>query len=514
MNEDSSTRNKRIAKNILLLYARMILVMLVSLYTSRILLEALGISDYGIYNVVGGVVTMFTFMSAALGNASSRFITFSLGKGDINKTREVFNASRITHILISIVIVVLGETVGLWFLNTKMDIPADSMYAANWIYQFSIVTTVLAIVSVPYNATIIAHENMNVFAYVSIIDVLFKLGIVYIIKSFGGDRLILYGFLIMTVQLIDRIIYGIYCSRSYAESKFMLVRNRTLYKEIFSFSGWSMIGNLSVFGSSQGLNILLNIFFGPAVNAARGIAVQVQGAVKTLITNFQLAVTPQITKSYAGNDNARVISLLFSTCRISFYLMITLSLPVIIEIKKILSIWLVDVPDYTALFVRLMLIMVLIDTFERPITIAINSTGDIKKYQIYSCTCLLLTLPISYLLLHYGFPPQSVFIANISTALVAFVIELSLLRKKIPFSIKDFLYNVIFKILLVCIVAGVPSVALHIILPDSVWAFITIVFSSVVITMTASYQIGLNQTEKKMIRGKVKSLLSKFHGHK
>jgi len=510
MTETGVSDNKRIAKNTVLLYVRTLLVMLVSLYTSRILLEALSISDYGIYNVVGGVVTMFTFMNAALGNASSRFITFSLGRGKHKETQMVFNASRTIHFLMSILIVILAETVGLWFLNAKMDIPSESIYAANWVYQFSIITTVLAIVSVPYNATLIAHENMNVFAYVSILDVLLKLCIVYIIKLYGGDRLILYGALIMSVQLIDRIVYGVYCSRKYAETKFMIVKSKALYKRMFSYSGWSLIGNLAVFGSTQGLNIILNLFFGPVVNASRGIAVQVQGAVKTVISNFQLAVSPQITKSYASDNNSRVINLLFSSCRISFYLMMIVSLPILIEVDKILSIWLVEVPEHTALFVRLMIITVMIDTFERPVTFAINSTEDIKDYQISSCTCLLMTLPISYILLRYGFPPQTVFIVNILTALIAFAIELFILKRKILFSIRAFFFKVILKIVAVSIVSCLPILSLFLLLPDTLWAFCVIIFVSLIVSTFVSYMIGLSKSERMVINEKARFLLKKI----
>lgn len=510
MSETSAIGNKRIAKNTLFLYFRTLFVMLVSLYTSRILLEALGISDYGIYNVVGGVVTMFTFMNAALGNASSRFITFSLGKGNIKEAKKIFNASRLIHLVISILILILAETVGLWFLNTKMDIPHESMYAANWVYQFSIITTALAIISVPYNATLIAHENMKIFAYVSIFDVLLKLGIVYIIKYYGGERLILYGFLIMVVQLLDRIVYGVYCSRQYVETKFILVKDKQLYKEMFSYSGWSLIGNLAVFGSTQGLNIVLNLFFGPVINAARGIAVQVQGAVKTFISNFQLAVSPQITKSYACDDHTRVIKLLFTSCRVSFYLMFIISLPILIEINRILSIWLVEVPEYTALFVRLMIITIMIDTFERPVTTAINSTGEIKIYQISSCTCLLMTLPISYILLLRGLPPQTVFIVNIVTALIAFSIELIILKRKIKFAIMEFLSKVILKIVTVSVFSFLPIFSLYLILPDTLWSFVIIILSSIILSSFFSFKLGLTATERQIISDKAKSLYLKI----
>ena len=362
MTNQTSDNNKRIAKNTLLLYFRMLFTMAVSLYTSRVVLNTLGVEDFGVYNVVGGVVAMFGFINGSMSSATQRYITFALGKGDKTWLQTVFSTTLQIHTLIAGIIVLLGETVGLWFLYNKMQIPADRMDAAFWVLQCSIVATIVMIISVPYNADIIAHEKMSAFAYISILEVVLKLVIVYMLVVFSFDKLILYAFLLLAIQLLIRFCYSIYCNRHFEETKYRHVWDKALFKEMTGFAGWSLFGNLAGVLFSQGLNMLLNVFFGPIVNAARAVAVQVQSAIQQFVGNFQMALNPQITKTYAKGELGDMHSLMFRSARFSFFLLYFLSLPVLFETNFILTIWLKTVPENTVVFLRIMICTSLIYT--------------------------------------------------------------------------------------------------------------------------------------------------------
>ena len=377
-----SENNKRIAKNTLLLYIRMIFTMLISLYTSRVILNTLGITDFGIYNVVGGIISLLGFVTSSLGGASSRYITFELGKGNKNKLKKIFGNILSIHILFSIAIFILGETIGLWFFYNKLQIPLERFNAAFWVYQFSIFTSILSFISIPYNAVIIAHEKMSAFAYISIIDVILKLLIVYLLLIIPYDKLIIYSILFFCIQAFDRIIYGVYCSKHFEETHTKLQIDKNLFKELFDFAFWTMGGNLACIGYTQGLNILLNIFFGPAINAARGIAVQVQSVVRNFCLNFQTAINPQITKNYAKKDLAQMHSLIQISSKYSFLLLYLISLPLILEAPIVLKWWLGIVPEHTINFLRIILCTSLVVSLSNPFLISIYATGMIKKFQI------------------------------------------------------------------------------------------------------------------------------------
>ena len=311
----NSENNKRIAKNTLMLYIRMLFTMGVSLFTSRVILQALGVEDYGVYSVVGGIITMFSFINGGMVSATQRYLTFEIGKGNLLQLKKVFSTSLQIHALIALIVVILGETVGLWFLYEKMVIPADRMTAAFWVYQCSIVASVVSIMSVPYNADIIAHEKMSAFAYISILDVVLKLAIVYILYISRWDKLITYAVLILSIQVAIRYVYTRYCNKHFEETHYHHQLDKSLFKEMFAFAGWSFWGNLAHVLYTQGINMMLNIFFGPVVNAARGIAVQVQTAVQGFVGNFQMALNPQITKNYATGNLAQMHSLMFRSAR-------------------------------------------------------------------------------------------------------------------------------------------------------------------------------------------------------
>ena len=459
MSTQTSDNNKRIAKNTLLLYFRMLLMMAVSLFTSRVVLNTLGVEDFGIYSVVGGVVGMFVFINNSMSSATQRYITFALGKGDKNRLQTVFSTTLQIHSLIAIIIVLLGETVGLWFLYNKMQIPADRMDAALWVMQCSIVSMVVMIVSVPYNADVIAHEKMSAFAYISILEVVLKLAIVYLLLVFSYDKLILYAILILMIQILIRFCYSIYCNKHFEETRYKHVWDKKLFKEMTGFAGWSLFGNMAGVLFGQGLNMLLNVFFGPVVNAARAVAVQVQGAIQQFVGNFQTALNPQITKTYAAGELNEMHRLMFRSARFSFYLLFFLSLPVLYETDFILTIWLKIVPENAVAFLRIMICTSLIYTIANPLIIANQATGRVMKYQAVCGTILLLILPISYLCLKMGCPAYSVFIVHFLIESVTQVARMILLRPLIGLRIRDYFIYIYKPVLIVVGVSVIlPSI--------------------------------------------------------
>ena len=493
---DTSANNKRIAKNTLLLYVRMLFMMAISLFTSRVILATLGVEDYGIQNVVGGIVAMFGFLNGSMSSATQRYITFALGKGDKDRLQTVFCTALQIHALIAVIIVLLGETVGLWFLYNKMQLPADRMNAAFWVLQCSIVSTVVMIVSVPYNACIIAHEKMSAFAYISVLEAVLKLVIVYLLLVFPFDKLIVLAVLTLIVQLFIRFCYSIYCHRHFEETKYRHVWNKTLFKEMNGFAVWSLWGNLSVVLYTQGLNMILNVFFGPVVNAARAIAVQVQGAVQQFVGNFQMALNPQITKNYASGNLEQMHSLMFRSARFSFLLLFFLSLPVLLETEFILTLWLKTVPDNAVIFTQIMICISLIYTTANPCVIANQATGKVKVYQMVVGGILLTILPISYIVLKLGAPAYSVFIVHFCVESVAQFTRMYMLRKLINLPVRQYLHNIYFPIVATVVVAIILPIIIHMQLADGWMRFIAVGFVSVLSVGASAFFIGFTKNER------------------
>ncbi len=488
--------NKRIAKNTLMLYFRMILTMLVSLYTSRVVLNTLGVEDFGIYNVVAGFVTMFGFLNSAMASATQRFLAFEIGKGDHDQLRNVFSMSVNIHFLIAFIIFILAETIGLWFVNTQLTIPAGRMGAAQCVYQFSILAMMVTMVSVPYNAMIIAHERMNVFAWVSIIEVSLKLFIVFMLQWFGFDKLKFYAVLTFCVSLIIRFIYGFYCSRQFKESRFRYFWDRPLFKTLASYAGWNLWGNIAAVLQGEGVNVLLNIFFGPVINAARGIAFQVKGAVNQFVANFQMAMNPQIIKSYAVNDLKYMHQLIFRGAKYSFFLLFTLSLPIMLETEQILRLWLKTVPEYTVIFTRLVIMNVLIDCISGPLMTAAQASGKIKLYQSVVGGLLILNLPVSYLFLKFGFQPQVTIIVSIGVSVLALLFRLLILRNLVKLKIDNFFYQVILKITIVGIFAAIIPLLFSIFMNISIHRFVIVTLTSIVSSLSVIFFLGLSNDER------------------
>lgn len=505
----TSENNKRIAKNTLLLYMRTLFIMLVTLYTSRVVLNTLGVTDYGVYNVVGGVVAMFGFINGSMSSATQRYITFALGKGDMKRLQTVFSTSLQIHFLIAALIVVLGETVGLWFMYTQMQIPVDRMNAAFWVLQCSIVSTFVMIVSVPYNADIIAHEKMSAFAYISILEAVLKLAIVYALVISPFDKLVFYAILILAVQLLIRFCYNHYCNRHFEESKYRHTWDKSLFKEMTGFAGWSMFGNLASVLFGQGLNMLLNVFFGPVVNAARAVAVQVQSAIQQFVTNFQMALNPQITKTYAKGEIDDMHKLIFRSARFSFYLLFFLSLPVLFETNFILTAWLKTVPDNTVVFLRIMICTSLIYTLSNPLMVANQSTGKVRRYQAICGSILLMILPVSYACLKFGCPAYSVFIVHFAMESITQLVRMILLRPLIGIRIMDYIKNVYTRVAAVVVFSVIIPFIIYKDMDDTVLRFFTMCFVCGLSVGTMVYIIGLSKNERMFIKNRINKLTMK-----
>ena len=503
---DNSQNNKRIAKNTLMLYVRMILIMLVSLYTSRVILKALGVEDFGLYNVVGGVVVLFTFINNAMVTSTQRFLNFEIGRNDIEEAQKVFSASLNIHFLIAGIFLLLAETVGLWFLNQYIQIPDGRETAANWVYQFSVIVSILNIVRSPYNAAIIAHEHMSFYAYVSIIEVILKLAIVYMVYLFA-DRLIAYAFLMMLVTLIVLGAYYVFCRKKYQICKYRFEYDKKRYLSLASFSGWSLFGSLANMGASQGINIILNMFFGVAVNAAMGIANQVNAAVYQFVSSFQTAFNPQIIKSYAAGYRTYFISLIMNTSRYSFLLLFLLALPIYICCPEILSIWLGTVPEYAVEFCRLMLLFLLIDAVQGPLWVSAQATGKIKNYQILMSVLILLNLPITYVLLVFFKNPEIALIVRVAVNFITAVARVIYLNHLYDFPIWIYMKEVIFRCLLVLLVAYPVPHLVHKMMGMTIVDTIANILIDLVCAVSVIAIVGLRSKERILIVNKAKQML-------
>ena len=493
---DTSSANKRIAKNTLVLYVRMLFTMGISLFTSRVILQTLGVEDFGISSVVGGVISMFTFINAAMVSSTQRYLNFELVRGDANQLRSVFSTSLQIHALIALAIIVLSETVGLWFLNEKLVIPEARMTAAMWVYQCSILSCAVSIMSTPYNAVIVAHEKMSAFAYISILDVSLKLLVVYLLEVLPFDKLIILAILNLLVQLFIRYIYTLYCHRHFPESYFQFRFNKTLFKEMFGFAGWSFWGNLAAILYTQGLNMMLNIFFGPIVNAARGIAVQVQSAVQQFVGGFQTALNPQITKNYASNNLSQMHSLMFRSARFSFLLLFFLSLPVLMETNFILTLWLKTVPEDAVIFTQIMICISLIYTTANPCIIANQATGKVKIYQMVVGGILLLILPISYVVLKLGAPAYSVFIVHFCIESLAQFSRMYMLRKLIHLPLWQYMKNIYIPIVSTVAIAIILPLVVRMQVSEGWLRFLAVGFTCVLSVGASSYFIGFTKQER------------------
>ena len=491
----------------------MLLTLFVGLYTSRVVLQTLGISDYGLYNVVAGIITLFTFLNSTLASGTQRFMSFALGEQNFNKMKSVFSTAIYLHALFSLIIVVIAEIVGLWLLYNKMQIPDGRMDAAFWVFQFSIFATMVKMMEVPYMATLIAHERMNIYAYISIYDVVMKLLIVFVIQMVVYDKLILYAFLLFVVHVSSALLYLLYCRIKYNETRSIVDFSKSTFKDIASFSIWNIFGCGAVALQGQGVNILLNMFFGTSLNAARGIAFQVNAIILQFVNNFQVAVNPQIVKLYASGQKEEMIKLVLNNSKFAAFLYLIIAIPAFVEIEFVLRMWLGEYPDYAPIFLRIIIVQSLIQTMTRPVVMVVHAVGKMKEVNLTAGVALLLILPVSYVLLKMNVDPVTVMAVNIIPWLFETFFELFYENKFIGFPIWGFykkVYFVVFPIAL--LVVTVPYFA-HLYLPMEGWGrFLVVCVISVITSVVTIYYLGLSTHLREMVLDKAKSFISsKIH---
>lgn len=490
-----SENNKRIAKNTMFLYFRMLLIMLVSIYTSRIVLKILGVEDFGIYNIIAGVIVLFSFLNNALTRSTQRFLNYELGKNDINEVKRVFSMSMTTHIGIALLIFILSETIGLWFVNTQLNLPLNRMSAVNWIYQFSIFSFCIQVIRVPFNASVIAYEKMSFYAIISIIEAILSLILVYLLILLDFDKLILYSFLMFFVKVLVLILYKIYCNKKFDTTRFKPFWDSLLFKKLLSFSGWSLFGSVANVGANQGLNFLLNIFYGVTVNAAMGIANQVSTAIYSFVSSFQTAFNPQIDKSYASSDYASLINLIFRSSKFSYYLLLIIAIPVIVNIDFLLKIWLYIVPEYAASFSILIILFLLIDAISAPLWMSVAATGKIKNYQILMGIIIIMNFPIAFIFLKFGFPPYSVLIIRVVINLITYIVRIFYLNRLFKFPTNKYIMEVFLVSLIVTTLSFPIPYFIHQNL-DGWYGLIVSSICSLFITCIIIFFIGIKKNER------------------
>ena len=482
--------SKRIAKNTLLLYVRMLILMIISLYTSRIVLKSLGVEDFGIYNVVGGVVGMFAIISGSLSASITRFLNYEMGKGQKTSLNRIFCSSVTIQVGLSLIVIFVAETIGLWFLNNKMTIPINRIIAANWVYQLSILTFVINLISVPYNAVIIAHEKMSVFAYIGIYEGLSKLFIAFAISISPIDNLISYSFLMCCVAISVRFIYGRYCSYHFEECKYKFIFDVKQLREMFTFAGWNFIGAIAGVLRDQGGNIILNLFCGPVVNAARGISSQVNNAVTGFVTNFTMAMNPQITQSYSSGNRGYMQQLMYQGSKLSYYVLLLISLPIIVNTPYLLSLWLGHYPDYSVSFVRLTLVLSMWESIAAPMN--------------------LLNIPVSYLLLSNGATPEIVIIVAIIISQMALFMRLIFIKKLLSFDIATFIIQIYLKLIIVTCLSLFATIGIYQILNVNLFSFIVVSVFCVLFTSFAILFIGCSPVELTIVYTVIKKTIKKI----
>ncbi|MBO3100185.1 lipopolysaccharide biosynthesis protein [Gelidibacter sp. DF109] len=477
----------------------------VGLYTSRLVLDALGVVDYGIYNLVGGIVTMFAFLNSAMASSGQRYLSFDIGKNDLDRLQKTFNATLNIHFLIALIILIMAETVGLWFVFTKLEIPDDRIIAAHWVYQFSVFTLILNVVQVPYNALLIAREHMNVYAYVSVLDNVLKLLVVLILIRADSDRLILYAILTFCIAFIIRFIYKIYCKNKFKESVYKFYYDKEYYKELINYSSWNLFGSIAAIASGQGSNVLLNLFFGPVANAAYSLTLVVQNVIGGFIRNFQIALNPQIIKNYAQGDSKASLNLIYKSAKFSFFGMLILILPFLYNIEYVMNLWLKEIPPYSIDFIKLALIYAIIETISNPLIIGAHATGKMKWYQIIIGSLIFLTLPITWIVFNLSNNPINVYWVLIGNSIIALVFRMLFLVKMIGLNIKSFILQVLLRIVLVSFVMMLLLSNLKLEKADNIYNLLfQVIFVFLTTTITISV-LGLNNQERLFLTNIIKT---------
>jgi O-antigen/teichoic acid export membrane protein len=490
----------------------MLMSMLIALYTSRAILNAMGVEDFGIYNVVGGIVVMFGVLNSAMSTSTGRYLTFALGSNDMQRLKHVFGMSLMIHVLIAVLVCAIAEPVGIWFIINKMQIPEVRLDAAFFVFHCSVIGAFITIVSVPYNAIIMAHEKMGIFAYFSILDLSLKLLIVFLVQVVDFDRLKAYALLFLAVQVIVQFVYWFYCYGKFKETHVGLYWDKPLFKEMSSFAGWSMFGGSAFLMYTQGINLLLNMFFGASVNAARAIAVQVQGLVIRSVGSFQTALNPQITKSYANNDLAYMHRLIYASSKYSFFVFLIMAMPIFFEAQRILMLWLKVVPEHTVNFVQIMLLISLVNCFSNPLSIAAKATGRIKMFEIVLGSISLTIVPVSYVFLKGGVEPEVVFLVHLLVEIIGQIVRVYMLVPMIHLSVRDYLVKVIFRC---CLLFGVslliPWLVSNSPIDGAVLKSCVVIVSCVFSVLCMIWMVGLDKMERAMLGAQIGKIWNKVN---
>lgn len=504
--QNHAENTQRIAKNTILLYIRMLFLMVVSLFTSRVILNALGVENYGIYNAVGGIVVMFSILSSSMSSSISRYLTYELGAGNIERLRVVYSSAIIIQILLFLIIAIIAEPLGLWFLNKKMNIPPERVYAANCVFQFSIITFGLGLINLPFNATIISHERMSFFAYISIFEGVSKLVVAYLVNISPIDKLIFYSCLMLMISVIMRVIYGWYCTHNFKECKFKFTIDVGLLKEMFSFAGWNFFGNGSYLVNTQGINLLSNVFFGVTINATRGIATQVDSVVGQFVGNFTMAINPQITKSYASGDFKYMHKLICRGARFSYFLMLILAVPIIVETDMILTLWLKTYPPDTAIFVRFAIASSLTTIIGNTLVTGMMASGNIKRYQLIITSVGVLVFPMTWVAFEFGAPAYCAYLIYFVVYFILIFLRMYLVKDLIKMPPKLYFSNVVLRCLVITVLSFVPATAITFLIQQSVPRLVLNMIVSVLFTGHLILRLGLDESEKMFIFSKLKSI--------
>jgi O-antigen/teichoic acid export membrane protein len=502
--------NKLILKNTLLLYFRQILIIFINLYAIRIILNTLGVVDYGIYNVIAGVITSFNFVMNSMATASQRYFSYELGKNNFEQLNRTFTVTFKIYGIIALVFIILGETFGIWFIQNKLVIPLDRLKAALILYQFSMLSFLCNIMTAPYMADIIARENMDIYAYMSIIEAVLKLIIVYLLKISNFDKLVLYGFLLFITNFINTLLYRTYCKWHYKESNVTQYWNKNLGKELLSYIGYNLFGSAASIGRDQGITFILNIFFGPTVNAARGIATQVSGVITSFSTNFLTAVKPGIIKTYSQNKKDELNLLVNRSCKLSVYLLLYLEIPFIFECEKIMKLWLQQIPDYVVVFTQIVLLENLINAMSGPLMILAQATGNIKWYQIVVGSVVLLYIPAVYIGLILGCSVVIVLFFSLFFAILATIVRIVMVKRIAYFSVKKFFLKVVFPVTLVSMCSFFLPLFCIKLIPSSVLRIIVTIIVSILSTTFFILTIGISKDERFFLKNKIHFYKERF----
>lgn len=511
---DNTIENKRIAKNSVYMFIRMLFVLCINLYTTRVILEVLGVEEYGVYNVVVGFVALFSFINNSLAGSTQRFFNYELGKNGLQGAQQVYVVSILIHLLLGIIVVAASEPVGLWYIRDKMVLPEGSINAAIWVFHFSVVSLFINILSAPYVAAVLAHEKMNAYAIIGVIDAINKLAIVYALQLLESNKLIWYGALYMTSSLVMALLFFVYAKCSFVEIKLKGGINSRIFRQLLSFSGWNVFGSFAYVLREQGVNLVLNAFWGPVVNAAKGISNQINGALQSFISNITTPTKPQVVQSYARGDENRSWTLTYSISKLSCIFFFAVAMPICLEVEYLLNLWLGDnIPEHTELFIIFLLSTNVFGTLVMPISSIVSAAGKIKYYQLLSSASNILTVPLAYIFIRSFHEPEAIYLALFITMVTNHIVGLLSAKKHAKLSIADYFHKVILPLLYVIVIAIPIPLILRLLMPESFFRLVIVSVVGCLSTCLLAYSFALTKEERNLVNGLLHKLRNKVCTH-